>query len=147
MATIRLPRDFSEFLRLLNSSGVDYLLVGGYAVNFYGYSRSTGNIDIWVARNEPNAVRLTQALRAFGFENATETLFTVPDQIIRMGVPPLRIEILTSVSGVDFEECYARRATATLDGVPLPLISFDDLKANKMASGRLKDLADLEALE
>jgi hypothetical protein len=146
MATILLPRDFKEFLRLLNSNAVEYLVVGGYAVNYHGYPRATGDIDIWVARSPENAARITVVLHEFGFPDATPELFLAPDAIIRMGLPPLRIEILTSISGVEFSECFANRMIAELDGVPVNLIDRDSLKRNKQASGRLKDLADLEQL-
>ena len=133
MATIRLPSDFSEFLKLLNSSGAEYLLIGGYAVNYYGDAK--------------NAFQVASVLRGFGFAAVTPEMLSAPDQIIRMGVPPLRLEILTSISGVDFEECYARRELAEVDGIRVPVIRLDDLKRNKLASGRLKDLADLEELQ
>jgi predicted nucleotidyltransferase len=147
MATIRLPSDFSEFLKLLNSIGAEYLLIGGYAVNYYGSSRSTGDMDIWIARDAENAAKVVSVLRDFGFGAATLEMFSTPDQIIRMGVPPLRLEILTSISGVDFEECYARRELAKVEGIFVPVIRLEDLKRNKLASGRLKDLADLEDLQ
>jgi predicted nucleotidyltransferase len=147
MATIRLPSDFSEFLRLLNSSGAKYLLIGGYAVNYYGYSRSTGDMDIWVSRNTDNAVRVVDALRKFGFQQARPGILSLPDQILRMGMPPLRLEILTSISGVEFDECYARREIVDVDGCEVPVIHLVDLVRNKRASGRAKDLADLEELE
>lgn len=147
MATIRLPNDFSEFLKLLNSSKVEYLLVGGYAVNYHGVARSTGDMDIWIRPSQTNAERLVQALNRFGFRGVTPEILTVPGQIIRMGVPPLRLEILTSASGVNFEECHARRQTLEMEELSIPVISLEDLKRNKRASGRLKDLADLEALD
>jgi len=147
MATIRLPNDFKELLRLFHSSHVEYLLVGGYAVNYYGYSRSTGDMDIWISRTLENATNVAAALREFGFANARLESFLEPDRMVRMGVPPLRVEILTSISGVEFPECYSRRAIIEVDGVPISVIRIDDLKHNKLASGRLKDLADLEALE
>ncbi|MEO8657563.1 MAG: hypothetical protein ABI693_03795 [Bryobacteraceae bacterium] len=147
MATIRLPNDFKELLKLFHSHHAEYLLVGGYAVNYYGYSRSTGDMDIWVGRSPENAAKVVSALREFGFVSAQQEAFLEPNQMVRMGVPPLRLEILTSISGVEFSECYPRRVTIEIDDVAVSLIRFDDLKHNKLASGRLKDLADLEALE
>jgi hypothetical protein len=147
MATILLPPDFREFLRLLNSHEVEYLVIGGYAVNYHGYPRATGDIDIWMGDGSGNAERMASAVREFGFPGATAELFTKPGKIVRMGLPPLRIEVLTSVSGVEFSECFRNRLTADLGGVPVNVIGFDDLKANKKASGRLKDLADLEELD
>lgn len=148
MATIRLPQDFKEFLKLLNSHGVEYLVVGGYAVGYHGYPRPTGDLDVWVASSMQNAVAVTGALRAFGFDtpDLSAQIFLQANQVIRMGLPPIRIEILTSVSGVNFDDCYTRRVTAAIDEVALNLISLPDLKANKQAAGRHKDLNDLEEL-
>jgi predicted nucleotidyltransferase len=147
MATIRLPSDFSEFLKLLNSIGAEYLLIGGYAVNYYGSCRSTGDMDIWTSRRPVNAFKVASVLRGFGFSAATPEMLSEPDRIIRMGVPPLRLEILTSISGVDFEECYAKRELAEIEGMLVPVIRLEDLKRNKRASGRFKDLADLDELQ
>ena len=146
MATIQLPRDFSEFLRLLNSTNVEYLLIGGYAVNYYGYLRSTGDMDVWISPRAENIARMVTALRQFGFAAASASLFDTPECMVRMGVPPLRLEILTSISGVTFDECFARRVVSDVEGVLVPIINLDDLRRNKQASGRAKDLADLEEL-
>ena len=148
MATTRLPSDFSEFLRLLTGHQVEYLLVGGYAVAYHGYPRATGDMDIWVRSTPENAARVIRALQEFGF-NVPELqpeLFLQPERIIRMGVPPLRIELFTSFSGVAFAECYAERVIAELAGIPVALINLRHLRLNKQASGRHKDLADLEHL-
>jgi len=148
MATIHLPPDFKEFLRYLKIHEVEYLLVGGYAVGYYGFPRATMDIDVWMAKTPANALRMVSALEAFGFggEVLSENLFLEGDKIIRMGLPPMRIEILTSVSGVDFEDAYPRRIYDQLDGVDVCLISLEDLKINKAAAGRHKDLTDLEQL-
>ncbi len=148
MATIHLPLDFKEFLRLLNDQRVEYLLIGGYAVGYHGYPRATADMDIWVARNPSNSDKLLAVLKAFGFDNPalSPDLFLKENQIVRMGVPPVRIEITTGISGVDFEECYAKRVIDELDGVEVSLIDLEHLKINKKASGRHKDLADLENL-
>jgi len=148
MATIHLPPDFKEFLRLLNAHEVEYLLIGGYAVSYHGYPRATADMDIWVAVHPANADRLVAALKEFGFDlpDLTPDLFLHEWQIIRLGVPPVRIEIATTISGVNFAECYAERVEDTLDGVPVNLISRQRLKQNKKASGRHQDLADLEHL-
>ena len=143
---IQLPPDFKEFLRLLNSSKVEYLVIGGYAVNYHGFPRATGDLDIWIAIHPENAKRLERVMGEFGFAEATTEVFLEERKIIRMGVPPVRLEILTSISGVTFEACYARRLQTELDGVPVNLIHLDDLKLNKEASGRLKDRLDLEQL-
>jgi len=148
MVTTLLPPDFKDFLRLLNSHGVEYLLVGGYAVGFHGYPRATADLDVWVSVDASNARKLTDTLKEFGFEmpELSPDLFLQPDKVVRMGVPPLRIEILTSISGVEFRDCYARRQSATLDEVVVPFISIEDLKRNKRAAGRHQDLSDLEHL-
>ncbi len=145
MATIRLPPDFKEFLRLLNSNAVEYLLIGGYAVGYYGYPRPTGDMDVWIATTADNARRVVDALREFGFDRPVENLLR-ENEVIRMGVPPFRVQILTTISGVDFSACYARRLQVLLDDVQVSLISLSDLKVNKRASGRSKDVADLENL-
>ena len=148
MATIRLPTDFAEFLRSLRSNGAEYLLVGGYAVGLYGYPRATADIDVWVRRSPRNAEKVVAAIRSFGFDvpALSVELLMKPDQVIRMGLPPLRIEVLTSVTGVEFEECWASRNEMLLGGEPVWLPKLEDLKKNKAASGRPKDLEDLRPL-
>jgi len=145
-----LPPDFKDFLQLLNSKQVEYLLIGGYAVGYHGYSRATADMDIWIAIHPDNAQRVTETIHEFfGFkvEEATPELFLKPNKIARMGVPPLRIEVLTTISGVRFEDCYTERIVDEIDGVEVSLINREHLKINKKASGRLKDLTDLEHLE
>ena len=144
----QLPRDFKEFLKLLNEHSVEYLVVGGYAVSFHGYPRPTGDIDIWIAVNEANANRMVEVLRHFGFAlpNLSPQLFLDTTNMVRMGIPPVRIEILNEISGVLFDECYARRETTKVDETLINIIALDDLKRNKVASGRFKDLNDLENL-
>jgi hypothetical protein len=135
-------------LSLLNSNKVQYLVLGGYAVGYHGYPRPTGDIDIWIATSEENAKKVKAAVAAFGFDvpNLTEILFLQEGNIVRFGLPPLRIEILTSVSGITFQECYSRRVIDIIDGVEVSFISLEDLKTNKLASGRHKDLNDYENL-
>jgi hypothetical protein len=132
----------------LNARGVEYLLVGGHAVGYYGYPRPTGDIDFWVAMTAENAQRLVEVFREFGFDvpQLTPELFMTEKSIVRIGVPPLRLEVLTRVSGLEFDECYARRTHGVIDGIPVAILSLDDLRANKRAAGRHKDLADLENL-
>jgi predicted nucleotidyltransferase len=148
MERIEFPSDFSEFLKLLNAHDVEYLLVGGFAVAIHGYPRATADMDVWVARNLHNAERIVSTLREFGFDlpSLTVELFLEPDRIVRMGTAPIRIELLTSIDGVDFEECAKRSITQMVDGSKVRVIGLDDLKANKRARGRNKDLADLENL-
>jgi hypothetical protein len=148
MAIPALPRDFKEFLKSLNSNSVEYLLIGGYAVGIYGHIRATNDLDIWVNISLENAARIERALRQFGFAAAglTSELFLARHNVVRMGVPPMRIEILTSISGVEFESCYAEKKMIQLEEMVIPVISLARLRENKAASGRAKDLADLENL-
>jgi predicted nucleotidyltransferase len=148
MATIHLPSDFKEFLKLLNAHKVEYLLIGGYAVGYHGYPRATADMDIWIASNPANADRIVSALKEFGFDPAelSPQLFLKEWQVVRLGVPPVRIEVATTVSGVSFGECYQQRIEDKLDGVKVNLINLKHLKLNKKAAGRHQDLADLEKL-
>jgi len=132
----------------LNENSVRYLLIGGYAVGYHGYPRATNDLDVWIASEPANVTRVVAALRQFGFNTPglSESLFLQEKKIVRMGIPPMRIEVATSISGVTFDECYSRRVIATLDGVDVTVISLHDLKVNKRASGRHKDLNDLEHL-
>ena len=149
MATILLPSDFNEFLKLLNKNEVRYLLVGGHAVGYHGHVRGTADMDIWVDATGENPDRILAALSEFGFSGpqVTADMFREPGCIIRMGVPPIRIELLTSVSGVDFVECYNARELVEWNDVIVSVISLPMLKLNKRASGRLKDLDDLDHLD
>lgn len=124
------------------------MLVGGYAVGYHGYPRATNDLDVWVARDKENAERLVAALQEFGFagSDVSPELFMQERQIVRMGMPPIRIEIITSASGVGFDECYAEHIIANVEDVPVNLIGLAQLKVNKKASGRHKDLDDLEHL-
>ena len=148
MATIRLPPDFKEFLRSLSSHGVEYLVIGGYAVVYHGFTRATGDLDVWVGTDPRNAERLVAALREFGFSvpELSADLFRQAGSVVRMGVPPLRVEIMTTIAGLAFDECYPERTRDVIDDVEIHLISLSHLKANKRAVGRLKDLNDLENL-
>jgi hypothetical protein len=145
MGTIRLPPDFKEFLRLLNSNRVEYLLIGGYAVGYYGYPRPTGDMDIWIARTPDNAQKVVHALGEFGF-TCPERLLLEQKKVVRMGVPPFRLEILTTISGVNFATCYAERLQVELDEIEVSLISLPHLKLNKKAAARSKDITDLDNL-
>lgn len=149
MARVNLFPDFKEFLKSLNSAGVKYLLLGGYAVIHYGYRRATDDLDIWIAVNPDNAILVASVLRDFfGFSasKVTPAMFREPGKVFIIGREPVRIDILTSPDGVEFAECYKRRRKVKWDGISVPLISLEDLRANKLASGRAKDLADLEIL-
>ena len=148
MAIPALARDFKEFLKSLNSNSVEYLLIGGYAVGIYGHIRATNDLDLWVNVSSENAARINRAIRQFGFAEATLTpdLFLARNNVVRMGVPPVRIEILTSISGVEFDACYAEKGEIQIEDILVPVISLAHLRQNKAASGRAKDLADLESL-
>lgn len=123
------------------------MLIGGWAVGLYGHVRATGDIDFWISDNDENARKMVNLLRAFGFQDeAVNTELIQSEGHIRFGVPPMRVEILMSVSGIEFDACYARRVQKKLGDLSVWVISLPDLVANKRASGRLKDLADLEEL-
>jgi hypothetical protein len=145
---LELANDYKEFLRLLRTHEVEYLLIGGWAVGFHGYPRATDDLDVWIAISPANADRMVKALAEFGFDvtGLSSELFLQPDRIIRMGIEPVRIEVMTSISGVKFDECYRERLETSLNDIPVSLISLRHLKINKEASGRLKDRADLEQL-
>jgi predicted nucleotidyltransferase len=145
---MRLGPDFVEFLNLLNEHRVRYLLIGGYAVAVHGHVRATNDIDVWIEATPENARRTEAAIREFGFDLPELTTERLLDArvITRMGVPPMRIEVLSAISGVSFEEAYVNRISVDVDSIRVPVIGLEDLLANKRASGRAKDLADVEEL-
>jgi hypothetical protein len=145
---LELANDYKEFLRLLRAHEVEYLLIGDWAVGYHGYPRATYDLDVWIAISPANADRIVKALTEFGFDvtELSSNLFLQPNKIVRMGVEPVRIEVMTSISGVEFDECYRERLETTLNDIRVNLINLRHLKINKEASGRLKDLADLEQL-
>lgn len=140
--------DFKEFIELLNTHNVQYLVVGGYAVAFHGYPRYTKDIDIWINRTPSNAKKLLQVLHDFGFGalDISADDFLRPEYTIQLGYPPNRIDVLTSLKGVEFEMCYANKEEDIIDGVCLPFIDVEHLKINKRLAGRYQDLADVENL-
>ena len=144
-----LNQDFREFLRSLNDNQVRYLVTGGYAVALHGYPRYTKDIHIWVDRNRDNANKLIAALEQFGFASLKHSMedFLESGQIIQLGHPPNRIDLMTSLTGVNFEACYEKRKILDVDGLDINFIDLENLKANKKATGRHQDLADLENLE
>ncbi len=143
-----LNQDFKEFIQSLNDNQVRYLVIGGYAVAFHGYPRYTKDIDIWVEMSQENAANLIKALEQFGFGslNLQVSDFLDPDQVIQLGYPPSRIDLLTTPSGVTFENCFASRVEVPFEDLTVNFIDLENLKQNKKASGRLQDLADLENL-
>ena len=145
---IEFPRDFKEFLQLLNSNEIEYLVIGGYAVGYHGYPRATGDMDIWIAINEKNALKMVEALKEFGFDlpEVKKELFLKEEKVIRLGVPPMRLEILTSIDGVRFDTCFKNRVIADLGDFKANFISKGDLLINKRSSGRPQDLVDFDKL-
>ncbi|ACA98045.1 MULTISPECIES: DUF6036 family nucleotidyltransferase [Cyanophyceae] len=144
-----LNQDFKEFIQFLNANQVRYLVVGGYAVAFYGYPRYTKDIDIWLEASQENGVKVMQALRDFGFGDLdlqTED-FATANQVIQLGYPPSRIDLLTSVDGIQFADCYDLRVPVEIEGTVIDFIDLENLRLNKRASGRWQDLADLENLQ
>jgi hypothetical protein len=133
-------------LKSLDARKARYLLIGGYAVNAFGYVRNTVDMDIRVASDSENLCRVLHAIRDFGFFSAPDHLLAEEDAMVRMGVPPMRIEVLKKISGVEFEDCWLRRVIIDDGDLQIPTISLEDLKRNKKASGRTKDLLDLEEL-
>jgi len=148
MVKMQLPQDFKDFLKLLNSNSIKYLLIGGYAVGYHGYPRATVDMDIWISIDEENVKKTIQAINEFGFNDPALTLktFTEQNKVVRMGVPPLRLEILSEIDGLKFQDCYSDKIVDSIDGIDINIIDLKNLKINKKASGRLKDLSDLEYL-
>ena len=143
-----LNQDFKEFIQLLNNNQVNYLVIGGYAVAIHGHPRYTKDIDIWIEISEENSQKIIAALTEFGFGSLGLTAqdFQEPHQIIQLGYPPNRIDLITSPDGIDFQTCYDSKIEIMLDDIAVKFIDLDNLKKNKLASGRLQDLADLENL-
>lgn len=143
-----LNKDFKEFIESLRLNAVDFMVVGAHALAAHGRPRYTGDIDIWVRPTPENIARLIAVLDAFGFAalGISADDFMTPQAMVQLGYPPARIDLLTSIDGVTFEECFANLVEVTIAGTTLPVISVDDLIRNKLAAGRAKDLADVEAL-
>ena len=144
-----LNQDFKEFIQLLNDNQVRYLVIGGYAVAVHGHPRYTKDIDIWIEISQENSQKLVTALTEFGFGSVglTPEDFQAPDQIIQLGYPPNRIDLITTPDGIDFPTCYDSKIEVLLNEIIVNFIDLDNLKKNKLASGRLQDLADLENLQ
>jgi hypothetical protein len=140
--------DFKELLELFNARGVDYLIVGGYALAFHGAPRTTGDIDVLVGTAPDNAQRILEALGEFGFGSVglNKKHFETPNQVVQLGVPPVRVDILTSLTGVSWEEAHENRVAGTYGDVPVFFLGREQFVSNKRATGRKRDLADLEAL-
>jgi hypothetical protein len=144
----KLDKNFTDFLKLLNRHGVDYLIVGGYAVGYHGFVRATGDLDIFVRISATNADALLKCFREFGFSDfeLRAEVFLEPGKIVRIGIPPLRIEVINQISGITFDECFPKRITARIGALETYFVDRESLLTNKQAAGRLKDLADVEGL-
>lgn len=142
-------QDFKEFVSLLIESKVEYLIVGGYAVGIYGHPRYTGDLDIWLNATLENAVRIVKAVNLFGFSSfgLTPDDFTKEGNVIQLGYPPLRIDLLTQIDGVTFEECYKHCRSVDIEGISVNFIGYQDLVKNKKHTGRLKDIDDIEHMK
>jgi len=141
--------DYIDMLKCLNKAGVDYMMVGGWAVNMYGYIRATVDLDIWILADPDNARKVYSAITEFGapVSEMKPEEFAEYGMIFQIGVAPCRVDIISKISGVSYADAVTRAVQKTIDGIPVRIISLDDLITNKKASGRAKDLADVEVLE
>ncbi|MBK7115801.1 MAG: nucleotidyltransferase [Proteobacteria bacterium] len=144
-----LNSDYREMLQCLSGENVSFLLIGAYAVAAYGFPRATKDIDILVGPSPDNASSVMKALARFGapLDGVSAEDFSTEGIVFQIGNSPRRIDILTRISGVEFQQAYERRQVVELEGIQVPVISLEDLIANKRATGRLQDLADVERLE
>jgi hypothetical protein len=145
---VEINSDFVDLLRAFNAEGVEFLIVGAYAVGAHGRPRGTGDLDVFVRPSRENAERVLRALATFGAPIGGLTVgdLTGGEVVFQIGVVPVRIDVLTSIAGVSFDECWPGRVPGTLGGVDVGVIGRADLIKNKRAAGRTKDLADVEAL-
>jgi hypothetical protein len=146
---MRIEKDFREFIELLNKNSVRYLIVGGYAFSFHAEPRFTKDIDFFVEGSEENAKRLLNALAGFGFKDIglSKADFIKPGDIVQLGVPPVRIDLMNSVTGLDFATAWENKVTGSYGDIPAFFISKADLIQNKMAVGRKQDLSDIDRLQ
>lgn len=145
---MRISKDWREFIGLLNAKRVEYVVVGGFAVGWHGHPRFTADIDFFVRPTAANAKLVIQTLTEFGFGSLQLTAddLSRPDQIVQLGVKPNRIDLITSIAGVTFDEAWTARIAGSIDGVPVSLIGRDELIRNKESTGRPQDIADADAL-
>lgn len=143
-----LSKDFKEFVALLNAHGAEYLVIGGYAMAVHGRPRQTGDLDIWLRRDHDNALRVMAVLQDFGFGGLGLSVgdFEIREQVVQLGYPPFRIDLLTDIDGITFDAAWPSRFEYHLGDLCIPFIGLDALKANKRASGRPRDIDDLENL-
>ncbi|MDZ7625546.1 MAG: nucleotidyltransferase [Ignavibacteriaceae bacterium] len=146
---MKLVKDFEEFIELLNKNEVKYLVVGGYAFAIHAYPRFTNDIDFFILTTKPNVDKIISVLKEFGFEVSSISADDLlkKDKVIQLGEPPYRIDILTSIDGVNFEDAWNNRIKGNYGNQALYFISKEDLIKNKKASARKKDLDDLNELE
>ncbi len=146
---MHLNKDLREFVELLNSHGVEYLIVGAFAVAWHGYPRFTADIDFFVRSTKANADVVVQVLTDFGFQSLqiTRDDLNSPNKVVQLGAKPNRIDLITSITGLDFDQAWMNRVQGSLDGIPVSYISLEDLIRNKEATGRAKDLGDAEELK
>jgi predicted nucleotidyltransferase len=144
-----LSQDFKEFIELLIKHKVEYLIVGGYAVGIHGHPRYTGDLDIWLNSTSQNALGILNAVNEFGFSSygLTQSDFTKPGNIIQLGYPPLRIDLLTQIDGVTFEKCFINKKEVIIEGLNVNFIGYNDLLKNKKESGRARDMDDVDNLQ
>lgn len=142
-------QDFREFIELLIKNEAEYLIVGGYAVGIHGHPRYTGDLDIWLNATPQNAAQILKSVNEFGFASfkLTKEDFTKPGNVIQLGYPPLRIDLLTEIDGVTFEACFKNRKEVIIEGLTVNFIGYNDLLKNKKESGRPRDIDDIDNLK
>lgn len=142
-------QDFKEFVQLLIKHNVEYLIVGGYAVGIHGHPRYTGDLDIWLNPSEVNAEKILKVVNEFGFSSYKLSIddFMSDGNVIQLGYPPLRIDLLTEIDGVQFDQCYPNKLIVEIEDMKVNFISYHDLITNKNATGRHRDLDDIENLQ
>lgn len=142
-------QDFREFVQLLIKHRAEYLVVGGYAVGVHGHPRYTGDLDIWLNPSADNAAKILTCVNEFGFSSYKLSIddFTKENNVVQLGYPPLRIDLLTNIDGVTFQECFTNKKEVEIDDLIVNFISYKDLIANKKSTGRFRDLDDIENMK
>ncbi len=142
-------QDFREFIELLIKNKAEYLIVGGYAVGIHGHPRYTGDLDIWLNPTAENAELILKSVNEFGFSSFNLSLsdFTKPGNVIQLGYPPLRIDLLTEIDGVTFNECFNNRKEVVIEDLKVNFIGYNDLLKNKKETGRPRDIDDIDNLK
>ena len=145
---MELDKDFNEFVELFIAHDVQFLIIGGYALAAHGFPRATGDLDAWVWASDTNAAKIITALDAFGFADVGITVSDLSreDTVVQLGYPPYRIDILTSIDGLEFTEAWGSRVMVRINNMDVPFISRNDLITNKTAVGRPQDIADVHRL-